>query len=85
MSAPVSMPPVFDTTPCLNHLMEFEDCVIDVGTNKKQFLMPTWPTLYPSLMDGKSNERIDTRAKDMVWKDGGEKDPLAADEALTGR
>ena len=47
--------------------------------------MPTWPTLYPSLMDGKSNERIDTRAKDMVWKDGGEKDPLAADEALTGR
>ena len=47
--------------------------------------MPTWPTLYPTLMDGKSNERIDTRAKDMVWKDGGEKDPLAADEALTGR
>ena len=29
MSAPVSMPPVFDTTPCLNHLMEYEDCVIE--------------------------------------------------------
>ena len=69
MSSPVSMPPVFDTTPCLTHLMEYEDCVIDVGTNKKQYLMPSWPTLWPGLMDGKSNERIDTRAKDMIWAD----------------
>ena len=45
-----------------------------VGTNKKQFLMPTWPTLYPGLANGKSNERIDTRPKDMIWIDGGEKD-----------
>ena len=30
MSSPVSIPPVFDTTPCLEHLMEYEDCVIDV-------------------------------------------------------
>lgn len=29
MSSPVSMPPVFDTTPCLDHLMEYEDCVIE--------------------------------------------------------
>ena len=35
MSAPISVPPVFDTTPCMEHLMEYEDCVIDVGTNKK--------------------------------------------------
>lgn len=47
MSAPVSIPPVFDTTPCLEHLMEYEDCVIDVNSSKKQLLMPTWPTLYP--------------------------------------
>ena len=74
MSSPVSMPPVFDTTPCLTHLMEYEDCVIDVGTNKKQYLMPAWPTLWPGLMDGKSNERIDTRPKDMVWADNTSKD-----------
>ena len=85
MSSPVSMPPVFDTTPCLDHLMEYEDCVIDVGTNKKQYFMPSWPTLYPGLMDGKSNERIDTRPKDMVWVDFNEKDTLAQDEALTAR
>ena len=85
MSAPVSMPPIFDTTPCLNHLMEYEDCVIDVGTNKKQYLMPAWPTLWPGLIDGKSNEKVDTRPKDMIWTDGGEKDPVTQDEALTAR
>jgi len=69
MSAPVSIPPVFDTTPCLDHLMEYEDCVIDVGSDKKQLFMPTWPTLYPGLIEGKSNERIDTRSKDMLWTD----------------
>ena len=75
MSSPVSMPPVFDTTPCLDHLMEYEDCVIEynsiyppffiyiysVGTNYKQFFMPAWPTMWPGLMDGKTNEKLDTR------------------------
>ena len=78
MSSPVSMPPVFDTTPCLEHLMEYEDCVIDVGTNQKQYFMPAWPTLYPGLMDGKTNERLDTRPKDMIWVDGAEKDQHVA-------
>ena len=65
MSAPVSIPPVFDTTPCLEHLMEYEDCVIDVQSDKKQLLMPAWPTLWPGLLDGKSNERISTKPVDM--------------------
>ena len=85
MSAPVSVPPVFDTTPCLEHLMEYEDCVIDVGSNKKQLLMPTWPTLWPGLLSGTSNERIDTRAKDMTFVDKFDKDPVADHTPLTGR
>ena len=85
MSSPVSIPPVFDTTPCLEHLMEYEDCIIDVNSEKKQLLMPAWPTLWPRLLDGKSNERIDTRAKDMSFVDGHEKDPLADERALTPR
>ena len=64
--------------------MRFRD-YLSVGTNKKQFLMPAWPTLYPGLIDGKSNERIDTRPKDMVWIDGGEKDVACQDEPLSGR
>ena len=85
MSAPVSIPPTFDTTPCLEHLMEYEDCVIDVGTDKKQFFMPTWPTLYPALHTGKVNMFFDTRPKDMVWKEGFDKDHLADTKPLTDR
>ena len=76
-SSPVSIPPVFDTTPCLEHLMEYEDCVIDVGTNKKQYFMPTWPTLYPALQDGKTNIKADTRHMDVKWHDEVDKDSLA--------
>ena len=85
MSAPVSIPPVFDTTPCLEHLMEYEDCVIDVNSSKKQLLMPTWPTLWPSLLTGRSNERIDTRFKDITWTDNNEKDAAAENYPLSAR
>ena len=85
MSSPVSIPPVFDTTPCLEHLMEYEDCVIDVKSNKKQLLMPTWPTLYPGLIDGITNERMDTRAKDMSFVEGMDKDRVCDDTPLTSR
>ena len=37
-----------------------------MGTNKKQYFMPSWPTLFPGLIDGKSNERIDTRVIRLV-------------------
>ena len=85
MSSPVSIPPVFDTTPCLEHLMEYEDCVIDVGSDKRQLLMPTFPTLYPGLIDGKSNEFIDTRSKDMKFDISQQKDLSANQIALTSR
>ena len=85
MSAPVSMPQVFDTTPCLEHLMEYEDCVIDVQSDKKQLLMPTWPTLWPSLMEGKSNELISTQNVDFRFHEGQEKDRAADNIALTPR
>ncbi|CAI2383510.1 unnamed protein product [Moneuplotes crassus] len=52
MNAPVHIPPVYDTTPCLDHLMEYEDCVIDTGTNRLHFYMPSWPNLWPGLQDG---------------------------------
>ena len=76
-SAPVSVPPVFDTTPCLEHLMEYEDCVIDVGSHKKQFLMPAWPTLYPALHTGRKNMTISNQPTDFQFREGFEKDRLA--------
>ena len=85
MSAPVSVPPVFDATPCLEHLMEYEDCVIDVGSFKKQFFMPAWPTLYPNLQNGKSNNEMDTQAKDIKYVDKHHIDRLADRTPLTQR
>jgi hypothetical protein len=85
MSAPVSIPPVFDTTPCLEHLMEYEDCVIDVNSSKKELLMPSWPSLWPRLLDGKTNNKIDSRPKDLIWTDRQEKDPTTDDTPLTAR
>lgn len=85
MSAPVSIPPVFDTSPCLEHLMEYEDCVIDVQSNKKQLLMPSWPTLYPTLLSGDSNEFMSTKARDMRFVEGMEKDTAADDAPLSKR
>ena len=84
-NSPVSIPNVFDTTPCLEHLMEYEDCVIDVGSNKKQLLMPSWPTLYPGLIDGKTNIAMDARPRDMSFVDGFTKDELANHKGLTQR
>ena len=84
-SAPVSVPPTFDTTPCLEHLMEYEDCVIDVGTDKKQFFMPAWPTLYPALENGKVNFTLDTRPKDVKYNDAMMKDEITDTSSLTAR
>ena len=85
LSAPVSIPKVLDTTPCLEHLMEYEDCIIDVQSDKKQLLMPTWPTLYPRLIEGKTNEMLDTRPKDISFQVGHEHDPATDRKPLTER
>ena len=83
LSAPVSVPKVLDTTPCLEHLMEYEDCIIDAQSEKKRLLMPTWPTLYPGLLDGKTNEVIDSRPRDLAFVPGQEHDPATDRKALT--
>ncbi len=83
LSSPVSIPPTFDTTPCLEHLNEFEDCVIDVGSDRKEFFMPAWPTLWPGLADGKTNIRASMQMRDHVWSDGFEKKADAQYQELT--
>ena len=73
MCAPVSIPPTFDTTPCLDHLLEYEDCVIDSGVKPLVFFMPTWPTLYPEYLDGKS--RMETGNPNMYYRPDERMDP----------
>ena len=83
MSSPVSIPPVFDTTPCLDHLMEYEDCVIDAGSPRREFFMPSWPILWPRLADGDTNMEVDTRMKQPRFKDGYDHDYESNIRALT--
>jgi hypothetical protein len=47
--------------------------------------MPAWPTMWPTLLEGTSNERIDTRPKDMTWTDNNEKDNAAEHHPLSAR
>lgn len=59
--------------------------MIDVQSDKKRLLMPSWPTLYPGLLDGKTNELLDTRSHDMAFKHGQEHDLATDRKALTAR
>ena len=47
--------------------------------------MPAWPSLWPALLDGKSNERISTKPVDFRFDEKQEKDRAAEDIPLTGR
>jgi hypothetical protein len=47
--------------------------------------MPAWPTLWPTLLSGKTNIKIDARAKDMVFVDEMDHDPTTDASPLTGR
>ena len=47
--------------------------------------MPTWNSLYPGLIDGKTNEVMDTRVKDLSFKVGHEHDPATDMKPLTAR
>ena len=58
LSSPIHIPPVYDTTPCLEHMLEYEDWVIDAGVPKLQFYMPAWPTLWPNLEKGRNEMGI---------------------------
>ena len=47
--------------------------------------MPTWPTLWPALLDGGSNEKVSTKPLDFRFAQGQEKDRAAENIPLTGR
>jgi len=51
---PVSVPPILDTTPCMNEMLNYEDCVHDANVAQSEVIHPNWPTIWPRLLtDGK--------------------------------
>jgi len=47
--------------------------------------MPAWPTLWLRLLDGKSNEEIDTRMKDVRFVEDQQKAGVASTVSFTPR
>ena len=39
-NAPVSVPPAFDTTPCMKEMLQYEDCVFEYPLSNSA---PTYP------------------------------------------
>lgn len=51
---PISVPPVKDTTPCLEQMTQYETCILDAGYFTVETVHPNWPSLFPRLLtDGK--------------------------------
>ena len=49
-----SVPPVKDTTPCMEAMLSYEDCINEADFRHLEVVHPNWPTLFPRLLtDGK--------------------------------
>lgn len=47
---PISVPKVKDTTPCMNEMLNYEDCISDADVIQNEVIHPNWPTLFPKLL-----------------------------------
>lgn len=53
-NVPISVPKVMDTTPCLDPMLQYEDCIYDAQPKHIEVVHPNWPTMWPRLLtDGK--------------------------------
>ena len=51
---PLSVPPVHDTTPCMDYMLAYEECLVDAVPRHMEVFHPNWPTMWPRLLtDGK--------------------------------
>ena len=49
-----SDPPVKDTTPCMDAMINYENCIQEADFNHLEVIHPSWPSLWPRLLtDGK--------------------------------
>ena len=57
---PISVPAVKDTTPCMEQMLDYEDCVFDSGINYNiEVVHPNWPTVFPGLLtDGQTDNLL---------------------------
>lgn len=46
----ISVPPVKDTTPCMESMLDYEDCIYDSDVKHLELVHPNWPTMFPRLL-----------------------------------
>jgi len=49
-NVPITVPPVHDTTPCMDYMLAYEECIVDAVPNHVQVFHPNWPSLWPRLL-----------------------------------
>ena len=51
---PITVPPVHDTTPCMDYMLTYEECIADAVPVNGEVFHPNWPTMWPRLLtDGR--------------------------------
>jgi hypothetical protein len=71
-NVPITVPPVHDTTPCMQYMLTYEDCVLDAVPRNAEVYHPNWPTMWPRLL-------TDGRLRPDLWDDEThEKGPMMA-------
>lgn len=66
-SIPISVPPVHDTTPCMDYMLQYEDCILDAVPRQMEVVHPNWPTMWPKMLtDGRL--RPDLMNNDNLFK-----------------
>ena len=46
---PASVPPVLDTTPCLDQMVNYEECIADSDDFNRFTTVPSYPSVFPRL------------------------------------
>ena len=46
-NVPISVPKVKDTTPCLDTMLNYEDCIYDAQPDHLEVFHPNWPSVWP--------------------------------------
>lgn len=53
-NVPITVPPIHDTTPCMDYMLSYEECLVDAVPRHMEVFHPNWPTMWPRLLtDGK--------------------------------
>ena len=69
-NVPISVPPVLDTTPCMQPMLQYEDCIADAGVMHQEVIHPNWPTMFPRMLtDGKLIDfDVSKYEKPSIWQ-----------------